>query len=374
MQADAVPWDQASVDDVDENGAPLNRTRVLVRRARLRATVERDHYVGQLEFDGNTVDGATARIIGARVGGRWRTGDLDAAVSLGLFKVPFGREVPMAESEREVLEPSTAARALFPGNYDGGALVEARWRGVEVAVALTNGAPSGDAQFHGADPSASWDLVGRVGGRGTVRYGVVVTGGVSALTGTGVHAGSPAIKESITWVDANEDGLVQNTELQVVPGAPASPAQPFDRSAVGADLGVTWCLRRLGGGMIAAELVLATNLDRGVAYADPIAADRQLRELGWQLLVAQAITPHARVAVRYDSYRPDRDAIEPQGAAVVPIDPRYRTLTVAGEGRRGRGRLIVAYDREWNPRGRGLDGAPTTMAADRVTMRAQVAF
>jgi hypothetical protein len=34
----------------------------------------------------------------------------------------------------------------------------------------------------------------------------------------------------------------------------------------------------------------------------------------------------------------------------------------------------VQYDRERNPFGRGDDGAPTTRADDRVTLRAQVGF
>lgn len=374
LQIDLVPWDQASVDDVDPDGAPLNQTRIAVRRARLRADAHRGAYHAQLELDGNTVDGPVARLVGAQVGWRGRAADVEVEVEVGLLKLPFGREVPSPEREREVLEPSTAARALFPGNHDAAAQVVARWRGAEATVALANGAPVGDAQWRGRDPAASWELIGRLGGRGDLRPGATVAGGVSLLTGQGVHPGTPATKEQLTWVDANEDGLVQTTELQVVPGAPATPAQTFARWAVGADLAATWCLRGLGPGVVAAEVVLATNLDRGLTYADPIAADRQLRELGWHVLVAQALGRSARLAARLDSYRPDRDAAEFQGAPVVPIDPRYRTWAIAGEGRHGEGRLIVQYEHAENPRGRGLDGAPTTRAEDRVTVRAQVGF
>ncbi len=374
LQVDLVPWDQASVDDVDADGQPLNRTRIAVRRARLRADARRGAYHAQLELDGNTVDGPVARLVGAQVGWRGRAADVSLEATVGLQKLPFGREVPSPERERELLEPSTAARALFPGNYDASAQVMARWRGAEATVALANGAPVGDAQWRGRDPAASWELIGRVGGRGELRPGATLVGGVSLLTGQGVHPGTPATKEQLTWVDANEDGLVQTTELQVVPGAPATPAQAFDRWAVGADLAWTWCLRGLGPGGLAAEVVLANNLDRGLAYADPIAADRQLRELGWHVLLAQSVGRSARIAARLDSYRPDRDASEFQGAAVVPIDPRYRTLTIAGEGRHGDGRVIVQYEYAENPRGRGLDGAPRTRAEDRITIRAQVGF
>lgn len=374
VQADLVPWDQGSVDELDDAGRPLNQTRALIRRARLRAELDRKRYFGSLELDGNTVDGATARLIGAKVGAHWKTDEVEASIALGLFKIPFGREVPAPEAAREVLEPTTLSRALFPGNYDGGAIASARWRGVDLTVAITNGAPSGDAQFRGRDPSSSWDVVGRAGAHGTLRHGTVLSGGVSALTGTGLHAGTPAIKDTIAWLDANEDGLVQTTELLVVPGAPATPSQTFARSAIGADVAITWCLRRLGAGVASAEVALATNLDRGVEYADPTVADRDFRELGAQVQVVQSITRHARIAARYDTYRPDRDARESQGATVVPTDPRYRTIAVAAEGRRGTARLIVQYDHETNPRGRGLDGAPMTRAADRVTVRAQVSW
>ena len=203
---------------------------------------------------------------------------------------------------------------------------------------------------------------------------MTLSGGLSALTGTGLHPGTPAIKDSVEWVDGNEDGIVQITELMPVPGAPATPSETFDRSAVGADIALGWCLCRLGCGELSAELALATNLDRGVEYADPIAADRDFRELGWQVMVVQALTPHAQVAARYDVYRPDRDAREARGAAIVPTDPRYRTLAIAAEAHTAHTRWLLEYDHESNPRGRALDGAPATMAADRITLRAQVSF
>ena len=376
LQADAIAWDQASSDELAPTGAPLNQERVLIRRARLRASIERDRLFGMLELDGNTVDGPVARLVSARAGARLRLDDdrAELTAAVGLFKVPFGREVPTSEQERDVLEPTTAARALFPGNYDGGVLATARWRGVELAVALTNGAPSGDAQFRGRDPSSSWDLVGRAGARGELAPHVELSGGISALTGTGLHPGTPAIKDGVEWIDGNEDGIVQVTELQPIPGAPATPSERFTRSAVGADLAITWCVCVLGRGWLAAEVALATNLDRGLEYADPVAADRDLRELGWQVQLVQALTRHGQLAVRYDVYRPDRDAREGRGVTIVPTDPRYRTLAIALEAHREHARLIVEYDHEANPRGRALDGAPTTRAADRVTVRAQVSF
>lgn len=349
---------------------------MFIRRARLRADVEHGRVFGMLELDGNTVDRATARIIGAYAGARWRDDayGVEADVVAGLFKIPFGREVPAPEAERDVLEPTYTARALFPGNYDGGVRARASWRALELTVAFTNGAPSGDAQFRGRDPSQTWDLVGRAGAAGELTYGVTLGGGLSVLTGQGLHPGTPATKDELRWLDQNEDGIVQDTEIVVAPGAPATPSERFDHAAVGADLTFGWCFCVLGKGRLTLEGVLATNLDRGVEYADPVVADRDFRELGWYAQVVQEVTRHAQVAARWEEYRPDRDAFEVRGENVVPTDPRYRVITAAVEGHTERARLILQYEHEDNPRGRGLDGAPTTRAADRVTLRAQVRF
>jgi hypothetical protein len=376
LQADVVPWDEGSVDELDVDGQPLNDERVLVRRARLRAEIERDRVFGMLELDGNTVAGPTARLVAAYVGARWRdeAHGVDADVVVGLFKIPFGHEVPSPEADRDVLEPTYAARALFPGNYDGGVRARATWRALELSVAFTNGAPSGDAQFKGRDPSQTWDLVGRAGAKGELTYGVTLGGGVSVLTGQGLHPGTPAIKDELRWLDQNEDGIVQDTEIVVAPGAPATPSERFDHSAVGADVEFGWCLCAVGKGRLTLEGVLATNLDRGIEYADPVDSDRDFRELGWYAQVVQEVKEHAQVAARWEQYRPDRDAFEVRGENVVPTDPRYRVISVAVEGHVDRARLIVQYDHEDNPRGRDVTGAPTTIAADRVTARAQVRF
>lgn len=328
VQADLIPWDEASRDELDDVGRPLNRERALIRRGRLRAEIERGRTFATFEVDGNTIDGPTARIVGAQVGARWRDEDRDVEgrVAAGLFKIPFGREVPSPEAERAVLEPTTAARALFPGNYDAGVMASGRWRALELTVALTNGAPSGDTRFRGRDPLGSWELVGRVGAHGELRHGVTLGGGVSAITGSGLH----------------EDAITTAVET-------------FERSAVGADVELGWCLCVLGKGKLSAELVRATNLDRAVEYADPIAAGRDLRELGWHVQVVQALSRHAQVAARWESYRPDRDE----------ADPRYRVISVAAEAHREGARLMLQFDRETSP-----DGGES----DRVTLRGQVRF
>jgi len=335
----------------------------------------RDAVSGALEFDGNTVGGATARILGAHVTYTLRRGDVPlVAATAGLFKIPFGAEVPASERDKPFLEPPAYARALFPGNYDAGAMLHGSYGVVRWSVAAMNGAPVGDAQWKGKDPVSSFDLVGRIGADIDGPYRSRFVAGVSAITGTGLHPGAPPTKDGVQWIDENQNGIVDNTELQVIPGTPGTLSQPFERGALGADLAVHWCLCKIGVGAAYAEAVIATNLDRGLVYADPIATSRDLRQFGFAVGGVQSLGTHAQIGARYDRYNADRDAYERGGVALVGVDKVFSTLSVMATGRIRDARLLVQYDHERNPFGRGDDGAPTTRAADRVTVRAQVGF
>jgi hypothetical protein len=376
VQADSVAWSQDSVDELDPGtGEPLNEQRFLIRRGRLRAEAHRDTLSGAIEFDGNTVSGATARILAAQVGivypDRRRP---VVGVTAGFFKIPFGADVPASERDKPFLEPPAFARALFPGNYDAGVMVHGGFGGVRYSVAMMNGAPAGDAQWKGADPASSYDIVGRLGAEIAGPYRSRFVAGVSAITGKGLHAGAPPTKDELQWIDENQDGIVQTPELQVVPGMTGTPSQMFDRNAVGADLQIHWCLCIVGTGAAYAEMVAATNLDRGLIYADPIASQRDLRQLGFAVGAVQNLGAHAQIGVRYDRYDADRDAFEREGIDLVGVDKVFSTLSVMATGRWNDARVLVQYDHEQNPFGRGNDGAPTTRSADRVTVRAQVGF
>jgi len=75
------------------------------------------------------------------------------------------------------------------------------------------------------------------------------------------------------------DGLVQPTEIQVIPGHRASRRSVpslRDRRGCARQLVLQWA----GAGEAFFEGAIATNLDRGVYYADPVASSRDLRELG----------------------------------------------------------------------------------------------
>lgn len=373
-----MPWSEDSLDELDPaTGEPLNHERFLIRRGRVRVDARRDAVFGAVELDGNTIDGATARILGAQVGWQYPAtpdGEPLVAVAAGLFKIPFGAEVPASERDKPFLEPPAFARALFPGNYDAGAMARGGYGVARWSVAVMNGAPVGDAQWHGADPVASYDLVGRIGAAIDGPRELRLEAGVSAITGKGLHAGTPPTKDEVQWVDDNMNGLVDGSELQIVPGTPGTPSETFSRNALGADVTVRWCVCAIGTGAAYAEAALATNLDRGVIYADPVASSRDLRQLGFAIGVVQHVGPYAEVGVRYDRYDADRDASEREGVQLVGIGKVFSTLSVMATGTWRDARVVVQYDHERNPFGRGDDGMPATREADRLTVRAQVGF
>lgn len=376
LQADAVAWSQDSVDELAPGtGQPLNEERFVIPRARLRAEARKDALALSIDLDGNTRDGATARLLAAQASYTFRyAGEPLVVASAGLFKIPFGAEVPALERDKPFLEPPAMSRALFPGNYDAGALLEGRYGLARWALAITNGAPAGDAQWKGRDPSASYDFVGRVGADIAAPYQLRFELGVSALTGAGLHPGTTPTKDDIQWVDDNQNGRVDPTEIVVIPGTPGQPSERYTHSALGGDATVHWCICKLGNGAAFVEAAIATNLDRGLVYADPVAAGRDLRQLGFAAGVVQDLGAHATVGVRYDRYDADRDAMEQEGEAVVTTHQIFSTLGIMASAHWHDARLIVEYDRARNPFGRGDDGAPASRAADRLTLRAQVGF
>lgn len=377
IQADSVAWSEDSFDELEPTtGQPLNDERFLIRRGRLRADARRDGMSASLELDGNTVDGANARVISAAVGYVYPArGTPIIGVTAGLFKTPFGAEVPASERDKAFLEPPAFARALIPGNYDAGVMAYGHYGVARWAVAMVNGAPVGDLQWRGRDPVSSFELVGRIGAviEGPRKFRVEV--GVSGLAGSGLHPGEPPTKEGLQWVDDNNDGIVNpNTELRAIPGSPGTPSETFDRQAIGGDLQLHWCFCVIGNGTAFAEVALATNLDRGILYADPVAASRDLRHLGFAVGFVQNITPHALVGARYDRYNADRDRNERIGIPVVGVDQVFSTLAIMAAARWNEARFVVEYDHEKNPFGRDDAGMPTTRDADRLTFRAQVGF
>ncbi len=203
---------------------------------------------------------------------------------------------------------------------------------------------------------------------------MLLAAGVSADTGSGFHEGSGTSKDRLVWRDDNGDGIVQSTEVQVIAGSSATPSEQFHRFALGADARVGIRFGEHARFELRAELIRASNMDRALEPADPIGAGHDLRELGWYLGATQELTAWGLVGVRYDRYDPDQDAREQEPVQVVPRDRSYSTLSLLAMLRYAEARLTLQYDRNKNALGRAENGAPTSLASDVLTLRAQLRF
>jgi hypothetical protein len=378
-QVDWTLYNQASQNQVDySTNQPLNGDRFTLRRGHIRLDAGRGVVSASLEVDANTVNGPQLRPIDAELGIRWPDSTENRlpqlAATLGLMKIPFGFEVPELDVVRPFLERSTVMRALFPGEFDLGVRFAARYRFLEWTIALLNGNPIGDKVFPALAPSRTKEIVGRFGTQADVAGGVRFEAGVSADAGVGFHEGTPTTKAQLIWRDENGDGIVQPTEIQVIPGSAATPSQEFRRFAVGADARLTIPISSLGELELRAEIVRGQNLDRGVEYADPVGTGHDLRELGWYVGATQEITRWAMVGVRYDQYNPDQDASQQRAIGLVPTDRTYRSLALLAMLRYRSARLLVEYDKNGNALGLAANGSPTTLNDDALTVRGQVQF
>jgi hypothetical protein len=375
---------QSSDDQLNPtSGQPLNQDRFLIRRARLMVDVERTHAEGGLEFDGNTVNGATARLLGARASLKLpgAAGEPPLAMlTVGAFRIPFGAELLELDRARPFMERSTASRAFFSSEYDLGVRLQGGWRFVRYAVAVMNGEPVDQRGFSGMDPNHQKDIVGRLGvdtGDGALQ----VCGGLSALYGTGFHSGASASKPVVRWTDVDGNGSYSaGSETSAASGSAASASRNFTRVAANADLGVSGTLWPVMGNVMGktsarAEITLAKNLDRGLVVADPYGElGRDSRELGYALAVTQMVLRHGVVGVRYDFYDPDRDRYVRTSGDLVPTDLSFYTWSFMAGVVAPWGRLLFQYDLNRNHLGLTAGGLPGNLADNAFTARAEVAF
>jgi hypothetical protein len=376
IQIDSVPWSEASQDEVSPaGGATLNQTTMTIRRGFFRVVGNKEDFHALLELDASSVSGPSARLLEAIVG--WAPAGELIDIQAGLMLIPFGVAVPTNARYRDFMEQPTFLRAFFPGDNDAGTEAKGAYGLLRWSAAAMNGAPVKDTQWKGADPSSSYDVIARVGidlALPNLPGLPHITAGASALTGSSLHPGTPPTKDQLVWNDENMDGIVQPTELQTIPGSAGEPSQPFKHRALGLDARAAWCLQGAGAGAAFFEGAIATNLDRAVYYADPIASSRDLRELGWMVGLVQHVGPHALAGVRYDTYDADRDAIDRLGVQLVGTHRVFSTWAFLAAAQRGTARLSFEYDRARNPFGRDDAGRPATRADDRVTLRAQAEF
>ncbi len=379
VQIDWTLHNQASQDEINySTGKPLNQDRFTLRRGHVRVDAKRGLLSGALEIDANTTNGPQVRPIDAEVS-LHSTESADPSqprltATAGLMKIPFGFEVPEFDVDRPFLDRSTVMRALFPGEFDLGARLLGRYRFAELAVAVMNGHPLGDKVFPAVAPNRTKEFVGRLGTHAEITPAIVLDVGVSADTGNGFHEGTPTTKDQLVWRDDNGDGIVQATEIQVVPGSSATPSQQFHRFALGGDARLAIRFAPHAELNLRAEIVRASNLDRGVEPADPVSVGRDLHELGWYLGATQEITAFGLIGIRYDRYNPDQEASEQRAVQVVPRDRSYSTCALLAMLRYDDARLAIEYDINRNALGRGANGAPTNLKSDAITVRAQVRF
>ena len=390
VHLDWVAHRESSQNEVSPStGEPLNETRFLVRRARIRLESDQGLVHGALEIDANTIGGPQVRPWNAEASLKWPTttpyrgpaqiaqstaSEAFVIVSAGLLMTPFGFDVPERENSRPFLERTSMANELVPQSYDLGLRILGGYKFVNYALAIMNGDPIGESTFPGRDPNKSKDLVFRIGGSSEVVEGLRFDAGFSGLTGRGFHKGTPPSKDQLVWRDQNEDGQVTQSELQVLTGSPATQSEGFQRFALGADARVHLTLPYLGEMQLRAELVRAKNLARGTMPADPIGASRDLRELGWYLSFTQEVTRWALVGVRYDTYDPDADARDQRPFFIVPRDSSMSTWAFMATARWKKARLVAEYDHRKNALGRDVSGVPTTLADDSFTVRAVLGF
>lgn len=379
VQADAILYDQSSLDEVNPStGEPLNDNRFNIRRARLRTEAHYDFASLAFELDANTVRGPTVRIIAAEIALALAYGEDDAlllAASIGLFKIPFGYEVPERFEHRLFVEASNMANAMFPGFYDLGARFFGGWRFLRYSVAVMNGDPIAERAFPGRDPTKSKDVLGRVGVEVSPVEPLLIEAGVSALTGTGFHQGTPSTKDVIIWRDANENGLIELPELQAVAGTAGTPSSTFEHRALGADLRLHLLIYPVGELSVFGELIFAQNLDRATLPADPVALGRDLGERGFSVGFTQTFFDVAMIGLRFDRYDPDADARDQQGATLVPKNAAFSSMAIAVAWLPVESaRLIAEYDHNDNALGRNAAGEPARLADDTFTVRAQLGF
>jgi hypothetical protein len=372
-------FSQLSQNQLDPtNGQPLNMNRIFVRRARLGAEIERPYIAGRIEFDGNTINGPTARIIDAEASIRWpgATPDDPPLVmgTIGLFKIPFGFEIGQPDTERLFMERSLMETAFFPGEYDLGIRVRGGWRFLRYAVAFMNGEPLGEKSYPGIDPNSSKDIVGRVGIVTRPARELYVQGGVSMLEGTGFHPGTLQTKSILVWQDLNNNGVYDNGETNVIPGAALVPSQSFNRFALGADLLLAYDEQPGWTSTLYGEIITAQNLDRGLQPADPIAANRNLREFGYYVAFTQLVAKYAEVGARYSFYNPDQDATYSVIATPVPLDASDSTWSLTAAAVSKYGRFIVEVDLNQNHMGRDAAGNPANLASNAFIIRGEVKF
>jgi hypothetical protein len=275
------------------------------------------------------------------------------------------------------MERTQLSRALFPTEIDLGGRLSGEAGPFRYAAALTNGEPLGEKSgFQLQDPNKNKDLTLSVGAKGSPVDFITINGGISASKGRGFHAGTSATKSTATWVDQNENGMIDagSTELLGAAAQAAVKSQTFERWAIGGDLTIE-VKTPLGTTSLFGEVVAAKNMDRGFFPADPVSAGSDLRELGYFVGLTQEITEYAVVGFRADFYDPNADTTDRRAGKTLPAKNTVTTYSpLVGVQLPNRARLVFQYDVIKDYLARDTRGVPTNLDNDAWTLRLQVSL
>ncbi len=365
-------------EDEQKNGALLNQNRFVLRRARVKLDWQWKYAALMAEVDGNSVKGPAIGFQHAEASLLWRgSRPLSAppilALTGGLFDVPFGYELTESPRTRYFVERSLASRSFFPAEPDLGVRLTSAVKWFRASVAIMNGEPLGEKTgLSLRDPNGAKALVARAGAVFDASDWLTVTAGASLLSDKGFHSGTDPSKNGVTWKDTNENGVIDTGELVAVPAVAGTPSQSYSRWAVGGDVRLDM-KSPIGRTAVHGEVMVGSNMDRGLFFADPVLTGIDARELGLVVGFTQEIMGYGVVGFRYDQYDPNADSQDREGGKLVPLSQTVRTFSpLVGAMLPDRARLLFQYDFIRDKLGRDERGVPTDLKNDTWTVRLQV--
>jgi len=366
---------QLSEDEVGQDGEPLNLDEFGVRRARLRIDRGWENAFATLELDLGTLNGPNFRVRRAEASVLYRGDSADDETPLlvltgGVTDVPFGAELGESQRDRLFLEQSLASRALFPTPADIGFKLWGAYQFVDYAIALVNGQPLTDSGWP-EDLNAPKDVSGRIGARVLPRDDLRLTGGVSFYGGQGFSPGTPATKDTLRWVDLNQNASVDPGEIVGTTGSAATPSQNYGHWGTALDLGASF-VTKLGVTQLGGEVFLAENLDRGVLPNDPITTGADARQFGASFFGVQQLSKWVALGVRGAFYDPNSNLLEQRAGEFHLHNQSYWEISPTAAVTYDRARLTFEYDFLIDHLGRDTSGVPADVANDRWTLRLQV--
>lgn len=366
---------ELSEDEVGPDGEPLNLDEFGVRRARLRIDHGWENAFATLEFDLGTLSAPNFRVRRAEASVLYRGNAADDETPLlvltgGVTDVPFGAELGESQRDRLFLEQSLASQALFPTPADIGFKLWGAYQFVDYAIALVNGEPLSDSGWP-KDLNAPKDVAGRIGTRVLPRDDLRLTGGVSFYAGTGFSPGTPATKDTLRWLDLNQNASVDAGEIVGTTGSAAVPSQNYGRWGTALDLGASFATQ-LGVTQLGGELYLAENLDRGVMPYDPITTGADARQFGASFFGVQQLSKWIALGARGSFYDPNSNLIEQRAGEFHLKNQSYWEISPTAAITYDRARLTFEYDFVLDYLGRNASGVPADVANNRWTLRLQV--